>query len=109
MMAAACSQSSERFFKCGCACWRATASTCKNGQSLMQAYWEISKKLLIVPYVPGSTDSNEPLQGFKTPILPLEERQTLLFFRATCLPYMFMYPNNTRITTGKVCTLHIAA
>ena len=75
----------------------------------MQAYWEISKKLLIVPYVPGSTDSNEPLQGFKTPILPLEERQTLLFFRATCLPYMFMYPNNTRITTGKVCTLRLAA
>ena len=76
---------------------------------LAQAYWEISKKLMIVPYVPGSSDSAKPLVDFEQPILPLEERQTLLFFRATCLPYMFMYPNNTRITTGKVCTLHLAA
>lgn len=68
----------------------------------LQAYWEIAKKLLIVPYVPGSTDSSRPLLGFEQPILPLEERQTLLFFRATCLPFMYMYPNNTRITTGKV-------
>jgi hypothetical protein len=55
-----------------------------------------------VPYVPGSTNSARPLLGFEQPILPLEERQTLLFFRATCLPWMYMYPNNTRITTGKV-------
>ena len=68
----------------------------------MQAYWEISKKLMIVPYVPGSSDSAKPLLDFEQPILPLEERQTLLFFRATCLPLMYMYPNNTRITTGKV-------
>ncbi len=68
----------------------------------MQAYWEISKKLVIVPYVPGSSDSRAPLLNFEQPILPLEERQTLLFFRATCLPLMYMYPNNTRITTGKV-------
>ena len=67
-----------------------------------QAYWEISKKLMIVPYVPGSTDDREPLLGFQQPILPLEERQNLLFFRATCLPFMYLYPNNTRITTGKV-------
>jgi hypothetical protein len=57
-----------------------------------------------VPYVPGSTDATRPLLGFEQPILPLEERQTLLFFRATCLPFMYMYPNNTRITTGKVRT-----
>ena len=68
----------------------------------VQAYWEMSKKLLIVPYVPGSSDSAKPLLDFEQPILPLEERQTLLFFRATCLPLMYMYPNNTRITTGKV-------
>ena len=66
-----------------------------------QAYWEISKKLLIVPYVPGSTDAARPLLGFEQPIMALEERQTLLFMRATCLPFMWMYPNNTRITTGK--------
>ncbi|BDA44690.1 hypothetical protein COCOBI_06-1680 [Coccomyxa sp. Obi] len=71
-------------------------------RNICQAYWEISKKLLIVPYVPGSTDAARPLADFEQPILPLEERQTLLFFRATCLPYMYMYPNNTRITTGKV-------
>ena len=67
-----------------------------------QAYWEISKKLLIAPYVPGSMDPTRFLLGFEQPILPLEERQTLLFMRATCLPFMYMYPNNTRITTGKV-------
>jgi hypothetical protein len=74
------------------------------GQSVAvcQAYWEISKKLLIVPYVPGSTDNARPLADFEQPILPLEQRQTLLFFRATCLPFMYMYPNNTRISTGKV-------
>ena len=69
---------------------------------LAQAYWEISKKLLIVPYVPGSTDASRPLLGFEQPIMALEERQTLLFMRATCLPFMWMYPNKTRITTGKV-------
>ena len=68
---------------------------------MAQAYWEISKKLLIVPYVPGSTDAARPLLGFEQPIMALEERQTLLFMRATCLPFMWMYPNNTRITTGK--------
>lgn len=67
-----------------------------------QAYWEISKKLLIVPYVPGSSDSTKPLLDFEQPILSLEERQTLLFFRATCLPIMYVYPNHTRISTGKV-------
>ena len=70
--------------------------------AVSQAYWEISKKLMIVPYVPGSTDNREPLLGFQQPILPLEERQNLLFFRATCLPFLYLYPNNTRITTGKV-------
>ena len=70
--------------------------------AVSQAYWEISKKLMIVPYVPGSTDNREPLLGFQQPILPLEERQNLLFFRATCLPFMYLYPNNTRISTGKV-------
>ncbi len=71
--------------------------------AMWQAYWEIQKKLLIVPYVPGSTDNARPLANFEQPILPLEQRQTLLFFRATCLPFLYVNENNTRIGTGKVC------
>ena len=52
--------------------------------------------------MPGSSDNSKPLLNFEQPILPLEERQTLLFFRATCLPILYMYPNQTRISTGKV-------
>ncbi|CAK0784428.1 hypothetical protein CVIRNUC_007632 [Coccomyxa viridis] len=77
-------------------------------RNICKAYWEISKKLMIVPYVPGSTDNREPLLGFQQPILPLEERQNLLFFRATCLPFMYLYPNNTRISTGKVMRHDVA-
>lgn len=64
----------------------------------------MAKKLLIVPYVPGSTDNSRPLVDFEQPILPLEQRQTLLYFRATCLPFQYVNQNNTRIGTGKVCS-----
>lgn len=71
----------------------------------LQDYWTIHEKMLIAPYVAGSADTSKPLLGFKQPVLPMKLRPTLLHFQASCLPYGYMYHNQTKITTGKVSML----
>ena len=68
----------------------------------LQNYWELHDKMVIAPYVAGSADVTKPLAHFKEPVLPMAERKWLLHFRGGCLPYGFMFPNQTKIVTGKV-------
>ena len=60
-------------------------------------------KLVIAPYVAGSSDTSKPLAGFKAPIKPLKERKTFLYLTASCLPYAYENYNQTKIKGGKVC------
>lgn len=60
-------------------------------------------KLVIAPYVAGSSDTSKPLMGFKAPIKPLKERKTFLYLTASCLPYAYENYNQTKIKGGKVC------
>ena len=68
----------------------------------LQNYWQLHDKMLIAPYVAGAADVTKPLAHFKEPVLPMAERKWLLHFRGGCLPYGFMFPNQTKIVTGKV-------
>ena len=68
----------------------------------LQSYWEMHNKMVIAPYVAGSADVTKPLAHFKEPVLPMAERKWLLHFRGGCLPYGFIFPNQTKIFTGKV-------
>ncbi len=61
-------------------------------------------KLVIAPYVAGSSDVAKPLLGFKTAITPIKERKTFLYLTASCLPYAYENWNQTKIKGGKVCT-----
>ena len=70
----------------------------------VQDYWEMHDKLVIAPYVAGSSDVAKPLLGFKTAITPIKERKTLLYLTASCLPYAYENWNQTKIKGGKVCT-----
>ena len=75
-----------------------------SGHALLpvQDYWMMQKKMVIVPYVAGSADMAKPLQHFKQSVLPLASRTTLLHFRAGCLPYGYLFHNQTGVATGKV-------
>ena len=59
-------------------------------------------RLVIAPYVAGSSDTSKPLLGFKTPLMPLKGRKTLLYLTASCLPYAYENWNQTKIKSGKV-------
>ncbi len=82
--------------------WQPVALRC--AVCALQNYWELHDNMLIAPYVAGSADVSKPLAHFKQPVLPLAERKWLLHFRGGCLPYGFMFPNQTKIVTGKVST-----
>ncbi len=71
-----------------------------------QAYFDIHDKLLIAPYVAGSSDTSKPLLGFKAPVKPIKERKTFLYLTASCLPYFYANANQTKVTGGKVRTQH---
>ena len=67
-----------------------------------QAYFDIHEKLLIAPYVAGSSDTSKPLLGFKAAVKPVKERKTFLYLTASCLPYFYANANQTKVTGGKV-------
>lgn len=64
------------------------------------------EKLVIAPYVAGSSDTSKPLLGFKVSFVPLKERKTFLYLTASCLPYAYENYNQTKIKGGKVRTAH---
>ena len=69
----------------------------------LQDYWTLEKKLLVAPYVPGAVDHNHPLQGFEQAIVPLKQRETLLYWQGGCYP---VEPaEEATIYTGKVSHL----
>lgn len=80
--------------------WLSAALNC--AVCTLQNYWDLHDKMVIAPYVAGSADVTKPLAHFKEPVLPMAERKWLLHFRGGCLPYGFMFPNQTKIVTGKV-------
>ena len=66
----------------------------------VQDYWTLEKKLLVAPYVPGAVEQDKPLQGFEQPIVPLKQRETLLYWQGGCYP---VEPaEEATIYTGKV-------
>ena len=66
----------------------------------IQDYWTLEKKLLVAPYVAGAVNQDEPLQGFKQPIVPLKQRERLLYWQGGCYP---VEPaEEATIYTGKV-------
>ncbi|CAK0785134.1 hypothetical protein CVIRNUC_008340 [Coccomyxa viridis] len=60
----------------------------RSQRNVCQTYWTMADKLLIAPYVPGTSDVAKPLKGFMTKTAPLDKRKALLWFRTKCLPYI---------------------
>ena len=51
-----------------------------------QAYWEM-RKLVVTPNVPNFVNISNPLDTFKRPVVPLEQRKMLMYFSGRCGPY----------------------
>ncbi|BDA47957.1 probable xyloglucan galactosyltransferase GT14 at C-terminar half [Coccomyxa sp. Obi] len=60
----------------------------RSQRNVCQHYWTMSQKLLIVPYVPATSDIARPLKGFQMKVTPANERHIMLWFRTKCLPYI---------------------
>ena len=51
-----------------------------------QAYWEM-RKLVVTPNVPNYVNITAPLDTFTRPIVPLEQRNLLMYFSGRCGPH----------------------
>ena len=51
-----------------------------------QAYWEM-RKLVVTPNVPNYVNITAPMDTFTRPVVPLEQRNLLMYFSGRCGPH----------------------